>query len=105
MKTWLGIPSVKKRLVIVPSPSTTKVQSYPLLFVYSLTWLGSSCISMPMIARPLSLYASYFCFMIGSSTLQGGHQVAQKLIHTGLPRSDDRLTGWPVFTSVSWKSG
>src|SRR5205814_8667225 len=93
IKTWLGIPSVKKRLVILLSLSMTQVQSYPLLFVYSLTWLVSSCMSTPTIARPWSLYLLYFCLMMGSSALHGGHQVAQKSTHTGLPRTEDSVTG------------
>src|SRR5689334_6336435 len=43
--------------------------------------------------------------MRGSSALHGGHQVAQKSSHTGLPRSDERVTGRPVPTSASSKSG
>src|SRR2546428_12324859 len=61
--------------------------------------------STPNRTKPLPSYLAYTCFISGNSTLQGGHHDAQKLIHTGLPLSDDSLTGWPVDTSLSTKSG
>ncbi len=42
--------------------------------------------------------------MAGISISQGPHQLAQKLMSTGLPRNSLKLTGWPSrFSSV--KSG
>ena len=56
---------------------------------------------MPTISRPLSAYASSMSRRTGVSHWHGGHQRAQKLSHTSLPRRSSRRTGLPS-RSVSW---
>ena len=54
--------------------------------------------------KPSAFLRSYTSWKPGISTRQGGHQVAQKLTSTTLPRSASRETAAPSRV-VSWKSG
>src|SRR5215207_10094189 len=50
------------------------------------TTASSSRTSIASTTSPLSAYRAARPFMIGSSSRHGGHQLAMKLTHTGLPR-------------------
>src|SRR5439155_3908932 len=64
----------------------------------------SSPQSMATTSRPSARCARYSSRISGSSSRQGTHQVAQKLIRTGLPLSCESETRWPSM-SVSVKAG